>query len=84
LDSRGFTLIEIIGVLAVIAVLAALLTPKVFEVIARSKVSGSAVAYNTLRTATTDYFAQNASFPLRDGTGSTNAADKRSKHVQVA
>lgn len=68
----GFTLIEIIGVLAVIAVLAALLTPKVFDVIARGKVNSTALAYNTLKTATTDYFAQNGSFPLRAGTGSTN------------
>lgn len=70
----GFTLIEIIGVLAVIAVLAALVTPKVFEVIARGKINSTALAYNTVRTATTDYFAQNGVFPVRDGTGSTNAA----------
>lgn len=72
--STGFTLIEIIGVLAVIAVLAALLTPKVFDVIARGKVNSAALAYNTVKTATTDYFARNGSFPLRDGTGATNAA----------
>jgi prepilin-type N-terminal cleavage/methylation domain-containing protein len=70
----GFTLIEIIGVLAVIAVLAALLTPKVFEVIARGKINSTALGYNTVRTAVTDYFAQNGAFPVRDGTGSTNAA----------
>lgn len=70
----GFTLIEIIGVLAVIAVLAALLTPKVFDVIARGKVNSSALAYNTVKTATTDYFAKYGSFPIRDGTGATNAA----------
>jgi general secretion pathway protein G len=71
---NAFTLIEIIGVLAVIAVLAALLTPKVFDVIARGKINSTALAYNTLKTAATDYFAKNGSFPIRDGTGATNAA----------
>jgi prepilin-type N-terminal cleavage/methylation domain-containing protein len=71
---KGFTLIEVIGVLSVIAVLAALLTPKVFDVIARGKVNSTALAYNTVKTATTDYFAQNGVFPLRSGTGSNNAA----------
>jgi prepilin-type N-terminal cleavage/methylation domain-containing protein len=70
----GFSLIEIIGVLAVIAVLAALLTPKVFDVIARGKINSAALAYNTVRTAATDYFARNGAFPVRDGTGSTNGA----------
>jgi prepilin-type N-terminal cleavage/methylation domain-containing protein len=61
---QGLTLIEMIGVLAIIAVLAAILAPKVF----------TAVAYNHLKTACVDYYAKSGSFPLRDGTGSTNAA----------
>lgn len=70
----GFTLIEIIGVVAVIAILAAVLTPRVVSVIARGKVSGTAQSLGSLKTATTDYVGKYAMLPARDGTGATNAA----------
>lgn len=70
----GFTLIEIIGVVAVIAILAAVLTPRVISVIARGKVNGTAQSLGSLKTATTDYLVKNGSLPNRDGTGSTNGA----------
>jgi len=70
----GFTLIEIIGVVAVIAILAAVLTPRVISVIARGKVNGTAQSLASLKTATTDYVVKNGSLPGRDGTGSTNGA----------
>jgi len=53
---RGFTLIEMIGVLAVIAVLAALIIPKVFDIIASSKVDALASAVKTYETAVTKYY----------------------------
>ena len=67
-------MIEIIGVVAIIAVLAALLTPRILNAVARSKVNSTALSYSSLKTATTDYFAKNNSFPSRVGTGSTNGA----------
>src|SRR5689334_18259567 len=70
----GFTLIEIIGVVAVIAILAAVLTPRVISVIARGKVNGTAQSLASLKTATTDYMVKHGSLPSRDGTGSTNGA----------
>ncbi len=70
----GFTLIEIIGVVAVIAILAAVLTPRVISVIARGKVNGTAQSLGSLKTATTDYVVKNGTLPARAGTGSTNAA----------
>ncbi len=70
----GFTLIEIIGVVAIIAILAAVLTPRVIKVIARGKVNSTAQSLGSLKTATTDYIVKNGSLPLRDGTGATNAA----------
>ena len=56
--SRGFTLIEMIGVLAVIAILAALLVPKIFEAINNARVNNAAVSYNTAKTALADHYAK--------------------------
>ncbi len=56
-DTRGFTLIEMIGVLAVIAVLAALILPKVFDVIADSRVNALAASVKAYETAVTKYYS---------------------------
>ena len=47
-ERNGFTLIEMIGVLAVIAVLVALLLPKVFEIMAESKANALVAAIRTV------------------------------------
>jgi type II secretory pathway pseudopilin PulG len=73
-NNPAFTLIEIIGVVAVIAILAAVLTPRVVSVIARGKVNATAQSLGSLKSATADYIGKNGSLPLRAGTGSTNAA----------
>jgi len=72
--SSAFTLVEIIGVVAVIAILAAVLTPRVVSVIARGKVSATAQSLGSLKSSTTDYLAKNGTLPIRAGTGSTNSA----------
>jgi prepilin-type N-terminal cleavage/methylation domain-containing protein len=54
----GFTLIEMIGVLAVIAILAALLIPKIFEAISSARVSNAAVNCQTVKTAIADHYAK--------------------------
>ncbi|GJL67343.1 MAG: hypothetical protein NPIRA05_23140 [Nitrospirales bacterium] len=64
----GFTLIEMIGVLAVIAVLVALLLPKVFEVMAESKTNALVAAVATYKTAIIEYYADVGSIlPLDAG-----------------
>lgn len=70
----AFTLIEIIGVVAIIAILAAVLTPRVISVIARGKVNATAQSLASLKTATADYIGKNGSVPARAGTGALNTA----------
>ncbi|WP_454064230.1 type II secretion system protein [Candidatus Nitrospira salsa] len=51
----GFTLIEMIGVLAVIAILVALLLPNVLEIMAESKTRALVAAVRTYEAAIVDY-----------------------------
>ena len=61
--NHGFTLIEMVGVLAVIAILAALLVPKIFAAINDSRFSSSISTINSCKTATMDYFGKAGNFP---------------------
>lgn len=64
---HGFTLIEMVGVLAVIAILAALLVPKIFAAINESRVSTAATAINTAKTAAIGYFGKYGQWAGIDG-----------------
>jgi type II secretory pathway pseudopilin PulG len=56
--AAAFTLIEMIGVLAVIAILAAVLIPKVFEAINNSRINNAAMSVQTVKTALADHYAK--------------------------
>jgi prepilin-type N-terminal cleavage/methylation domain-containing protein len=56
--NKGFTLIEMIGVLAVIAILAAVLIPKVFEAISSARINNAAMSCQTMKTALVDHYAK--------------------------
>jgi len=82
LHDQGFTLVEMIGVLAIIAILIALLLPKIFSLIASTNARSLAAAIRTYETAIVNYYADigsvyplnAAGVPTAEGTGlSTNA-----------
>jgi prepilin-type N-terminal cleavage/methylation domain-containing protein len=64
----GFTLIEMIGVLAVIAILAAVLIPKVFEAINNARVNNAAMSVNSMKTSCIDHYAKFGTFPTDGST----------------
>jgi prepilin-type N-terminal cleavage/methylation domain-containing protein len=65
--SQGFSLIEMIGVLAIIGILASVVAPKVFDAIRDAKITGAVAVLQTLKSSTTDYARKYNNIPL-DGT----------------
>ena len=71
--AQGFTLIEMIGVLAVIAILASMLIPKIFEAINSSRINNAAVSYNAMKTAVMDHYGKYGSITSSNGVAFTAA-----------
>src|SRR3989442_7327711 len=57
-SKQGFTLIEMIGVLAVIAILASMLIPKIFEAINSARINNTVQSYNAIKTAVMDHYGK--------------------------
>ena len=57
-SSQAFTLIEMIGVLAVIAILASMLIPKIFEAINSARINNTVQSYNAIKTAVLDHYGK--------------------------
>jgi prepilin-type N-terminal cleavage/methylation domain-containing protein len=70
----GFTLIEMVGVLAVIAVLAALLVPKIFTAINEARMNKAVAGVNTGKSAAMMYFGKFGRFGDLNGAPYTAAA----------
>jgi prepilin-type N-terminal cleavage/methylation domain-containing protein len=66
-STQGFTLIEMIGVLAVIAILASMLIPKIFEAINSARINNAAVSYNSMKTAVMDHYGKYGSITSSNG-----------------
>ena len=73
----GFTLIEMIGVLAVIAILAALLIPKVTTAISDARTTSAVGTYQTLQAAAAGHYSKYTAFNITTNntiiTATTNA-----------
>ncbi|MDQ6951708.1 MAG: type II secretion system protein GspG [Mariprofundales bacterium] len=64
---RGFTMIEMIGVLAVIAILASIVAPKIFDAINESKVNAFASNIQAIQTAVASYYKDTGTLPTATG-----------------
>jgi type II secretory pathway pseudopilin PulG len=81
----AFTLIEMIGVLAVIAILAALLIPKVFSAINDARINNACISTDTIKTAVADHYGKYGKLATIAGTndltvpttGTTTAYDQK-------
>jgi len=65
--SKGFSLIEMIGVLAIIGILASVVAPKVFDAIRDAKITAAVAVLQTIKSSCTDYARKYNLFP-EDGT----------------
>jgi len=67
-NRAGFTLVEMIGVLAVIAILTAMLIPKIFETINSARINAAAAAINTVKNSVANHYAKYGGFANAAGT----------------
>ncbi|MEL7311140.1 MAG: prepilin-type N-terminal cleavage/methylation domain-containing protein [Pseudomonadota bacterium] len=73
--NAGFTLMEMIGVVAVIAILASMATPMIFDAIRNARVTSFVEDANVARTAVARYYEDTGNFPVHVA-GSTNTAER--------
>jgi prepilin-type N-terminal cleavage/methylation domain-containing protein len=68
----GFSLVEMIGVLAIIAILAVIIVPKVFSTIASARVTNAAGSIGALKSATAEFAGRYGTIPV---TGANSRID---------
>lgn len=61
--NKAFTLIELIVVIAIIAILAAVIVPNAFRAIEKAKISASIEDYRSIKTAAMSYYADTGQWP---------------------
>lgn len=70
-EERGFTLIEVIVVAAIIAVLAGIIVPLVFKEVDESKISKAKADVKTIQTAIMMFYKDNQKWPRYTNDGGT-------------
>jgi prepilin-type N-terminal cleavage/methylation domain-containing protein len=64
----GFSLVEMIGVLAIIAILAVVIVPKVFSTIASSRITSAVGSITAVKTAVAEFAGKYGTVPYTTGT----------------
>lgn len=73
--SAGFTLMEMIGVMAVIAILASVATPTIIDAIRSAKITSFVEDVNSMRSAVAQFYKDTGNFPVHVPTN--NNADQK-------
>ena len=63
-SKAGFSLVEMIGVLAIIAILAVVIVPKVFSTIASSRVTNAVGSVSSMKSAVTEFAGKYGTIPV--------------------
>ena len=83
MKQKGFTLIELMIVVAIIGILAAVAIPQYQNYVARAQVSEALSLASGAKTAVAEYFNMNGIFPADNATaGLSDAADISGKYVE--
>lgn len=80
----GFTLIEMIGVLAIIAILVAAVAPRIFEAINDSKITAATSTVRTLETAVAKYYSDVGTLLPLSAAGVPTASNGNAAGVMTA
>jgi prepilin-type N-terminal cleavage/methylation domain-containing protein len=59
---QAFTLVEMVGVLAIIAIMASMLTPKIFSAVNEARLNNTVGSLDSIKTATVNYFGKYGNF----------------------